>query len=407
MYYTRAIKDSWMSASEQFPVLLLTGPRQVGKTTFLQHICGKERQYLSLDDPSLRLLANDDPALFFQRFAPPLLIDEIQYAPGLLPHIKMIVDKQKQPGLFWLTGSQQFLMMKGISETLAGRVAIMNLLGFSNRERHKLNLNVEPFFPVAKAIITREKNSASSNLKDVYKDIWLGSFPSLIAGTVTNRDLFYSSYLQTYLQRDVKDLAQVGNERSFIRFIKACAARTGQMLNYAELARDTDISLNTSKHWLSILQASFQVVLLQPYYSNVTKRLIKTPKLYFLDTGLCAYLTEWATAATLESGAMAGAILETYVLTEILKSWWYKGKFPQLYYYRDKDGREIDVVFEQDMTLYPLEIKRSASPKPQWTENFRALSNLKLPVGEGGVICLCPQSLPLRDNVTAIPIGCI
>ena len=407
MYYTRAIKDSWLSASEQFPVLLLTGPRQVGKTTLLLHISEKERQYLSLDDPSIRLLANDDPALFFQRFTPPLLIDEIQYAPGLLPHIKMIVDKQKQPGMFWLTGSQQFLMMKGISETLAGRVAILNLLGFSNRERHKLNLNVEPFFPAAKEIITREIHSASSKLKDVYKDIWLGSFPSLIAGTVTNRDLFYSSYLQTYLQRDVKDLTQVGNERSFVRFIKACAARTGQMLNYTELARDTDISLNTAKHWLSILQASFQVYLLQPYHSNVTKRLIKTPKLYFLDTGLCAYLTEWATAATLESGAMAGAILETYVLTEILKSWWYKGKFPQLYYYRDKDGREIDVVFEQDMTLYPLEIKRSASPKPQWTENFKALSNLAKPVGEGGVVCLCSQSLPLRDKVTAIPIGCI
>jgi uncharacterized protein len=407
MYYTRAIKDSWLSASEQFPVLLLTGPRQVGKTTLLQHICEKDRQYLSLDDPSLRLLANDDPALFFQRFAPPLLIDEIQYAPRLLPHIKMIVDKQKQPGLFWLTGSQQFLMMKGVSETLAGRVAILNLLGFSNRERHKLNLNVEPFFPAAKEIINREKSSASSKLKDIYKDIWLGSFPSLIAGTVTNRDLFYSSYLQTYLQRDVKDLTQVGNERSFVRFIKACAARTGQMLNYTELARDTDVSLNTAKHWLSILQASFQVCLLQPYHSNVTKRLIKTPKLYFLDTGLCAYLTEWATSATLESGAMAGAILETYVLTEILKSWWYKGKFPQLYYYRDKDGREIDVVFEQDMTLYPLEIKRSASPKPQWTENFRVLSKLNLPVGEGAVICLCSQSLPLRDNVTAIPLGCI
>ncbi len=407
MYLSRAIKTSWLAASEQFPVLLLTGPRQVGKTTFLQHICEKGRHYVSLDDPTLQTLAHDDPSLFFQRFTPPLLIDEIQYAPQLLAYIKMMVDKQQTPGQFWLTGSQQFHMMKGVSETLAGRVAIMNLLGFSHRERHKLPLKVPPFLPLGSDIIIREQTAAKTNLKNIYDDIWLGSFPALTAGAVTDRDLFYSSYLQTYLQRDVKDLAQVGNERAFLRFLRACAARTGQLLNFSELARDTDVSLNTARHWLSILQTSFQIYLLPPYYSNVTKRLVKTPKIYFLDTGLCAYLTEWASAKTLEAGAMSGAILETYVLTEILKTWWFQGKQPPLYYYRDKDKREIDFLFEQDMTLYPLEVKKSATPHKDWIKNFSVLQKLNLKTGDGGVICLCPQSLPLSSTVTAIPAGCI
>lgn len=405
MYYPRAMSASCLAAAEQFPVLLLTGPRQVGKTTLLQRLAGKQRRYVTLDDPTLRALAQSDPALFLQRYEPPVLIDEIQYAPQLLPLIKMMVDERRHPGLFWLTGSQQFHLMKGISETLAGRVAVLSLLGFSNRERRRRAADLPPFLPTEACLRARERAAPTLTLKRAYGDIWLGGFPALVTKAVRDRDLFFGSYLQTYLQRDVKDLAQVGNEAAFLRFVKACAARTGQMLNLTELARDVDIALNTAKNWLSILQTSGQVYLLQPYHTNVTKRLVKTPKLYFLDTGLCAYLTGWSTPETLEAGAMGGASLETYVVAEILKSWWNHGRQPPAYYYRDKDGREIDVLLVQDRKLHPVEIKKSASPRREWVQAFAALARLQPRPAAGGVVCLCRERVPLTDAVTAIPVG--
>jgi hypothetical protein len=404
MYYTRTLKDIWLDASRQFPVLLLTGPRQVGKTTFLKHICGKNRTYVTLDDPSTRQLANQDPALFIERFETPLLIDEIQYAPNLLSYIKMAVDSSRAKGLFWLTGSQQFLMMKGISETLAGRVAILNMLGFSQRERFKSRIHDVPFLPDSKHLKIRNASILRPKLKKVFTTIWQGSFPALVAGTARNRELFYSSYLQTYLQRDVQDLAQVGDQTSFLTFIRACAARTGQLLNLADLARDTDISIPTAKKWLSILQASFQVYLLQPYYSNLTQRLIKTPKLYFLDTGLCSYLTGWDGPQALEAGAMSGAIFETHVLAEILKSYWHRGLQPALYYYRDKDKKEIDFILEQNQTLYPLEVKKGATPKKEWIQSFFVLEKLKKKIGHGAVICMSQTILPLSEKYSTIPV---
>ncbi|MFW5693089.1 MAG: ATP-binding protein [Thermoguttaceae bacterium] len=407
MYLERSMKDCWTRAGRQFPVLLLTGPRQVGKTTLLEHLREDGRRYVTLDDPTLRTLAVDDPALFLQRFEPPVLIDEIQYAPQLLPLVKMRVDAQRRPGMFWLTGSQQFQLMQGISETLAGRVAILNLLGLSSRERHRQELNVPPFLPTRAAVAEREGSAARSDLNSLYNDIWLGAFPSLTAGPIHDRDLFYSSYLQTYLQRDVKDLAQVGNEMAFVRFLRACAARTAQMLNLSELARDADVAVNTAKSWLSILQASFQVYLLQPYFSNLTRRLVKAPKLYFLDTGLAAYLTEWSSPETLAAGAMAGPMLETHVLCELLKSWWHRGKSPRLYYYRDRDGHEIDFLFLQDQVLHPAEVKKTASPRREMAQPLAAVSGLKQPVGEGVLLCLCPQTVPLTQDVDAVPVGVI
>lgn len=407
MYYPRAAKESWLDASGQFPVLLLTGPRQVGKTTFLQHVREGGRRYVTLDDPSLRVLAAEDPVLFLQRFPPPVLIDEIQYAPQLLPIIKMAVDRERRPGAFWLTGSQQFALMRGVSETLAGRIAVLNLLGFSQRERQRGELSVPPFMPVKDVLDERARSACRGGLKRVYRDIWLGGFPALAGGAIRDRDLFYRSYVQTYLERDVRDLAQVGNQAAFLRFLKASAARTGQRLNLTDLARDADVSVNTAKSWLSILQASFQLFLLPAYHGNLTKRLVKTPKLYFLDTGLCAYLAEWSSAETLEAGAMSGAIFETYVVTEVLKSWWSRGRSPQLYYCRDLDGTEIDLLFMQDRTAYPLEIKKSAAVNRDWLRPLAAVESLKTKGGEGGVVCLCDELLPLAEGRHAIPVGLI
>lgn len=401
MYHKRTLKNRWLEISKQFPVLLLTGPRQVGKTTFLKHIAEKSRKYVSFDDPDARLMAKEDPAMFFRRYPPPVLIDEIQYAPNILQYIKMQVDENRQPGLFWLTGSQQFLMMKGISESLAGRIGIMNMLGFSSSERYVLEIAATPFIPSLAQLEERQK-SKRYPLENIYSDIWKGCFPELIAGNIKDWDIFYSSYLQTYLERDVRDLTKVGDEGRFLRFLKACAARTGQMLNLSDLARDVDVTVKTAKDWLSILEASFQVYLLQPYHSNLTKRLVKTPKLYFLDTGLCCYLTQWTSSEALAAGAMAGPILETYIFTEILKNWWHQARTPEIFYYRDKDKVEIDFVLTQNQQFYPLEVKKSASPKKDWINSFNKLNRLGN-ISSGGVICLGNELLPLGQNYYSIP----
>jgi hypothetical protein len=297
-------------------------------------------------------------------------------------------------------------MMQGVSETLAGRVAIVHLLGFSQREATARRADLPPFLPTPERLAARQEGApaAGGDLAAVYAAIWRGAYPALVTGRVTDRDLFYGSYVQTYLQRDVQDLVRVGDQAAFLRFLKAAAARTAQMLNVSELARDVGVSVPTARAWLSVLEASFQVHLLRPYHSNVTKRLVKAPKLYFLDTGLCAWLTEWTTPETLAAGAMAGAIFETYAVAEILKSWWHRMTAPPLYYYRDRDGTEIDLLFVQDRTLHPVEIKRAATPRPEWARPFATLERFPERPGEGAVICLTPDLLPLDRRTVAVPI---
>ncbi|MHB8174370.1 MAG: ATP-binding protein [Nitrospirota bacterium] len=407
MYLTRTLETFFRKAASQFPVMLVTGARQVGKTTFLRHLSGKGRRYVTLDDPLVLNLAKQDAALFMQRFPAPVLIDEIQYAPELLPYIKMEVDNNRKPGMFWLTGSQQFQMMKGVSESLAGRVGVVQLLGLSRREITGQGQSVKPFMPIPKEIQNRMLSGGSLPLKELYNIIWRGSFPEVALKSETDHDLFYSSYLQTYLQRDIRDLARVGDEMAFLRFLRAAAARTGQLLNMADLARDADVAPNTVKNWLSILQTSGVIYLLGPYHTNVTKRLVKTPKLYFLDTGLCAYLTEWSSPETLEAGAMSGPILETWIMVEILKSWWHNGLRAPFYYYRDKDQKEIDLLIVRDGKIYPLEFKKTASPGKDAVRHFQALERLNMPVGPGGVVCLAEQPLPLTSNTTSIPVAAI
>lgn len=407
MYYPRTAEKSISDITTHFPILMVTGARQVGKTTLLRHLAGEARRYVTLDDPLVLSLAREDPALFMQRFSGPVLIDEIQYAPQLLPYIKMAVDEDKKPGQFWLTGSQQFHVIRNISESLAGRVGILSLLGLSRWEIIREGQSQPAFLPTKEVFQRGWPDENTLTLHDLYRLIWRGSFPAMALVEGLNRDQFLGSYVQTYLQRDVRDLAQVGDEMAFLRFLRACAARTGQLLNIAELSRDADISPVTGKKWLSILEASGLVYLLEPYFTNVTKRMVKAPKLYFLDTGLAAYLTEWSSPETLEAGAMSGAILETWIMGELLKGWLHNGHRPPFYFYRDKDQKEIDLLIIQDGTVYPLEFKKTASPDKNDVRHFSVLEKLKMPIGLGGVICLATQALPLNETAWSIPVSWI
>jgi predicted AAA+ superfamily ATPase len=405
--YTARTLDAYVKkAARQLPVLLVTGARQVGKTTLLRHASGRGRRYVTLDDPLVLRLAREDPALFMQRFPPPVLIDEIQYAPGLLPYVKMAVDKSRKPGLFWLTGSQQFHVMKGVSESLAGRVGVVRLLGLSRRELLGQPGESRPF-PPRPAQVRKQRGGGGLGLKALYQLIWRGGFPAIALSKRTDRDLFYGSYVQTYLQRDIRDLARVGDEMAFLRLLRGAAARTSHLLNLSDLARDADIAPNTAKHWLSILETSGIVYLLQPYHANLTKRLVKAPKLYFLDTGLCAYLTGWSSPETLEAGAMSGAILENWVVVELLKGYWHNGLVAPFYYYRDKDKKEIDLLIVRDAVIHPLEIKKTASPSREDVRHFQSLGRLRLPVGPGGVVCLAQDALPLTAAAHSIPIAAL
>jgi len=401
MYIERTITSVLHQVSKQFPVLMITGPRQVGKTTCLQNSAGSERSYVTLDDPQIRTLAREDPKLFLQRFARPVLIDEIQYAPELLPLIKTSVDAAGGTGDYWLTGSQQFHLMAGVSESLAGRVGVLQLLGFSGAELANEAEKTKPFAPQH----IEAGKSQPLGLMELYERIWRGSFPAIAIEREMDRDLFYGSYVQTYLQRDVKALVNVGDELSFMKFLRSAAARTAQLLNMSDMARDADISSKTAKKWLSVLQASGLVFLLEPYFSNLTKRMVKAPKLYFLDTGLAAYLTRWSSWQTLEAGAASGAFFETWAIIEIIKSYWHNGKAAPLYFYRDNDQREIDLLIVQDGMVYPIEIKKSAAPTKKDVRYFSVLKKLNMPIGPGAVLCMSQTPMPITDTIWAINIS--
>ena len=401
----RTIKNVVLNISKTFPVLLITGSRQVGKSTLLNSIKESNREYVTLDDFVERQLAQDDPQSFLQRHKPPIIIDEIQYAPNLLTYIKIYVDKNNKNGLFWLTGSQKFSLMKGIQESLAGRVGILDLLGLSNKEIENKSNDSIPFIPTIDYIeISRNNNKTAYTILDIYKKIWNGFYPRVITEADVSRQIFYDSYIKTYIERDVKDILNITDNLKFYNFIRSTASRTGQILNYANLARDTDIDTKTAKSWLSILNTSGLIYLLEPYYNNINKRIIKAPKLYFLDTGLASYLTGWDSPKSLEAGAMNGAILETYVFTEILKSYYNNGKTPFIYYYRDTNQKEIDFLIEQNDTLYPIEVKKTMTPNLTATRSFSVLNTLKKNIGIGAVVCLRETDIPLSKDIFAIPV---
>ncbi|CAB1369906.1 ATPase [Denitratisoma oestradiolicum] len=404
--YPRTLTQTLLTVSAAFPVLMVTGPRQVGKTTLLE-MCARDtpRNYVTLDDLDARALAQSDPALFLQTWQTPVIIDEIQYAPQLFSAIKMQVDRDKSNGQFWLTGSQKFHLMRGITETLAGRVAIVDLLGLSQAELQGRADTSKPFVPTPEWIAYARQQAQPQSLSDVFGRIWLGSYPRLNAQGAQARDIFYRSYIQTYIQRDVQDVLKISDQTAFNRFLTAVAARTGQLLNYASLARAVDIDNKTAKAWLSVLETSGLVYLLQPYHSNLTKRLVKAPKLYFLDTGLAAYLTRWPDAPSLEAGAMSGAMLETWAVSEIIKSYWHNGQEAPLYFYRDTDQQEVDLLVDSAIALYPVEIKKTASPSHNAKRHFTILDKLGKPVGPGAVLCFVERDMPLSRDVTALPLG--
>lgn len=413
MYIKRAIEDTVLRLSGMFPVLLVTGPRQVGKTTLLQKLMGPKRRYVTLDDPDVRYLAKRDPALFMQRYTPPVLIDEIQYATELLPYIKMGADRSGNKGDYWITGSQVFRLMKNVSESLAGRVGIVNLLGLSDAEIY--GYESEPYTTAPERLMKRLGSARERGLNEIYARIFKGSMPALYAGGEMDWETYYRSYIDTYLQRDIRDLSQVADEMQFYNFMTVAAAHTSKPVVYEELANAAGVSAPTAKKWLSLLVSSHIVALVQPYSNNILKRVVKMPLMHFLDTGLAAYLLKWGSPEVLERGIMAGAFFESYVFSEIYKSYLNAGKEPPVYYYRDKDQKEIDLLLYRDGAVCPIEIKKAASPGRDAVKNFSVLSplcaperfgamrELKVEIGTGSVICMARDLLPIDDKNWYVP----
>lgn len=416
MYYERAIRETIENINDTFPVLLVTGPRQVGKTTLLEHMADSGRKRVSLDNPTVRALAKRDPELFLQRYTPPVLIDEVQYAPELFPYIKMIVDRRKQPGDFWLTGSQIFKMRKDAAESLAGRVGIVPMLGLSNGEINGTGFS--EFTLEAELLTNRVAKAVPMNVQEVFQRIYKGSMPRLYEIDNVNRELFFESYLDTYISRDIRTLEQVADETAFITFLKVAAARTATNVNYEVLAQETGVSAPTAKHWLSVLVSCGVAALIEPYFNNALKRVVKSPRMYFLDTGLCAHLLGWGSAEVLERSAMSGAFFETWVVSEIYKSYLNAGKKPPLYFYRDSNKKEIDLIIYRDGIVHPIEIKKAAMPQkatknfsvlkpiekePEKEDVFNGTAHLKTEIGTGGVICLASDMLPIDEKNWYIP----
>jgi predicted AAA+ superfamily ATPase len=421
MFIERKLRDQILATNATFPVLVLTGPRQVGKTTLLESIAEPNRTIVSLDDPNERFLAKTEPQLFIERYKPPVLIDEIQYAPELLPYIKIYVDKFRREGDFWLTGSQMFRLMQDVSESLAGRAGILRMFSLSNEEISGRNLPTISF--EKDALLSRRELTKQETVVQIFDKIFKGGMPRLYENSNVSRTRYFESYLDTYLSRDIRQLAQVANEQQFLRFLQVVAARTATNINYDTLAQETGISAPTAKKWLSLLVTSGIVVLLQPYFSNTLKRIIKAPRLYFMDTGLCAHLLRIPSAASLEASSFDGPFFETWVISELYKNYINSGVEPPLFFYRDQNKREIDCIVAEFNTLHPLEIKKASAPRGA-TRHFSALkpltetagdvgsakavsaSNTKRrepSIGLGGVVCLSPDLLPADDQNWFIP----
>jgi len=407
-YIKRHMEDIVLTLSKSWPAILLTGPRQAGKTTMLKELAKREgigREYVSLDDLNMREMAKNDPQMFLQLHKPPVLIDEVQYAPELFTYIKIHVDEHHNPGDFWLTGSQVFRLMRGVQESLAGRVALLHMSPLSQREI--LGAECMPFTTNFDVLAEQSRTMKPVTTPELFVRLWSGCMPGLVSGDFTGRDIFYSSYLSTYVERDVRDLSGTVDALKFIRFITAVAARASQLVNYKAIADDADIDQITCKNWINILETLGVVFLLHPYSNNVLKRTIKTPKLYFYDTGLVCYLTRWSSPEVAESGAMSGALLENFTVSEIMKSYQNAGKEPFIHYYRDRDAKEIDVIMEGDGKLCPLEIKKTATPDKRLVRTFDVINKSPLQLGTGAVLCMADHLSAFDRENLIVPIWMI
>ncbi len=405
-YIKRDLEDKILSLSNEYACILITGPRQVGKTTAMRHLASDSRSYVTLDDLEERALAKRDPAMFLQLHSLPILIDEVQYAPELFAYIKIAVDNGAEPGAFWLTGSQAFRLMELAQESLAGRVALLHMPSLSQHEIYGSGENT-PFTLELESLKTRQDLGEKTEVSGIYERIWRGSLPGFVSGKFSDRNVFYASYIQTYIDRDVSELLDRVDKLQFQDFIRSAACRAGQMLNVHDIAQDVGVSDDTAKRWLRILEKSDVIFYLRPYSNNLLKRTIKTPKLYFFDTGLVAYLTRYTSPEILASGALSGAILENYAVSEIVKTYHNDAKECLLWYYRDKSSNEIDLVMEGNGVLNPLEIKRSVNPGTELVGTFKLLDKGSVPRGKGAVLCMRPELSAIDSENFIVPIWMI
>lgn len=418
-YIKRTIEQTVKDMANSFPVVMITGPRQVGKTTLLNMLIkqdSKNINYVTLDNLDARKLAVEDPELFLKTYKMPLIIDEFQYAPNLLSYLKIIIDKKRiqsfeedniqTNGLFYLTGSQAFQTMSNVTESLAGRVGILNLYGLTRREIESLP---EEFFIPNKEILENKPRTETLDTIQLYERILKGSYPEIYNNDIINIRNYFETYITTYIERDIRQLVNVQDELKFYKFISNVAVRTGQELNMSDICNEIGITSATGDSWLSILVNTGLVYLLQPYSNNNIARIVKKPKIYCMDTGLACYLAGYLDAITLEKSAFNGPIFETYVITEIIKSYANQGMNARkyLYYYRDNNGKEIDLIIVYNNTVYPIEIKKSANPKVEAIKNFKVIEKFGMKVGNGGIICMKENLFPIDENNNYIPIELI
>ena len=406
-YIKRSLERKFMKMSETFKVVMVTGARQVGKSTMLKHLAENSgRVYVSMDDADLRELANRDPKLFFQIYKPPVLIDEVQKAPALFEEMKIICDSSDERGQFWLTGSQSRKLVKQAGDSLAGRICVLKMYSLSAKEIADRADDIPEGYSIV-TLIQRSSILPKNNILDVYTRIWEGGMPDMLDMDAEQRREYWNSYIDLYLMRDAVDDNGIIDTEGFRKFLRACAAFSGQLLNYADLGNAAGVSGTTAKEWLKVLQSMGIVYLLEPFFSNELKRMVKTPKLYFCDTGLCAYLSSWTSRDTLMNGAASGHFLENYVVSEMIRNASYGEREMNLNFYRDSNQKEIDLIVETDGELHPFEIKRAASPERKVIKAFNVLEKSDRGVGSGGIICMAEKPLPIDAGNSLIPVNVI